>query len=149
MNILAVIVSGLVGTVVFSMVLILAPKMGMPKMDIVGLLGSMFNKNGNPLMGWLAHIIMGIVFAVLYAILWSYGVGSPTFVGGLVFGVVHWLIVGMIMGMIPLMHAGIKAGTVKAPGIYMTNQGGLMAFMGGLVGHMIFGLIVALVYSLF
>jgi len=29
----------------------------------------------------------------------------------------------------------------------MTNNGGLMAFMGGLVGHMIFGLIVALVYA--
>lgn len=28
---------------------------------------------------------------------------------------------------------------VMAPKMGMTNHGGLMAFMGGLVGHMIFG----------
>jgi hypothetical protein len=31
----------------------------------------------------------------------------------------------------------------------MTNQGGMMAFFGGLMGHMIFGIVVALVYNLF
>lgn len=149
MNILAAVVSGIVGTVIFSMVLILAPKMGMPKMDIVGILGSMFKKEGNPLFGWLAHFMMGIVFAVIYALLWNLGIGSPTPVTGLIFGAVHWLIVGMVMGMIPMMHAGIKAGLVKAPGVYMTKQGGVMSFMGGLVGHMIFGLVVALIYRLF
>jgi hypothetical protein len=29
----------------------------------------------------------------------------------------------------------------------MTNNGGPMAFMGGLVGHMIFGIVIALVYA--
>lgn len=149
MNILAAVVSGLVGTVIFSMVLIMAPKMGMPKMDIVSLLGSMFKKEGNPLFGWLAHFMMGIVFAVVYALLWSVGIGSPTLVNGLMFGAVHWLIVGMVMGMIPMMHAGIKSGLVKVPGVYMIKQGGAMAFMGGLVGHMIFGMIVAIIYNLF
>jgi hypothetical protein len=31
----------------------------------------------------------------------------------------------------------------------MTNNGGMMAFVGGLIGHMVFGLVVALIYSLF
>ncbi len=63
--------------------------------------------------------------------------------------VVHWLIVGLMMGGVPMLHAGVKAGTVKAPGVCMMSDGGMMAFVGGLIGHVLYGLIVALVYGLF
>ncbi len=146
MNILNAVIAGLVSTVVFTMILIMAPKMGMPKMDIVELLGSMFGKP-NRILGWMMHLMMGIVFALIYAFLWSNGIGAATWTSGLVFGAIHWLVVGVLMAMIPMMHAGIKSGAVKAPGMWMTNNGGVMAFMGGLVGHMIFGVVVALVYA--
>lgn len=146
MNILGAVVAGLVASLVFSMVLVMAPKMGMPKMDIVSLLGSMFGKP-NQALGWMMHLMMGVVFALIYAFLWSAGIGAATWTGGLVFGAAQWLVVGVVMGMIPMMHAGIKSGAVQAPGLWMTNHGGLMAFMGGLVGHMIFGIVIALVYA--
>lgn len=147
MNVFAAIVAGLVSTIVFTMILMMAPKMGMPKMDIVGLLGSMFGKP-SPALGWMMHLMMGVVFALVYAFLWSNGIGSASWTSGLVFGAVHWLIVGVMMAMIPMMHAGIKSGAVQAPGMWMTgNGGGMMAFMGGLVGHMIFGVVTALVYA--
>ena len=149
MNILGAIVAGLAGTAVFSMVMLMAPKMGMPKMDIVGLLGSMLGKENRQL-GWMMHAMLGVVFGLVYAFLWSKGIGSPTWHGGAIFGAGQWLIVGMIMGaMIPMMHAGIRSGEVKAPGFWMTNNGGMMAFAGGLFGHLVFGAVVALVYSLF
>jgi len=47
MNVLAAIIAGLVGTVVLTMFMSMAPKMGMPKMDMVGMLGSMFGVPGN------------------------------------------------------------------------------------------------------
>ena len=147
MNILNAVIAGIVATIVFTMVLVMAPKMGMPKMDIVSLLGSRFSAKSNQALGWMMHLMMGIVFALIYAFLWSNGIGAATWLGGLVFGAIHWLIVGMVMGMIPMMHVGIKSGTVQAPGLWMTNNGGVMAFMGGLVGHMIFGVVVALVYA--
>ena len=147
MDILSAIISGLVGTIAISVVMPVAPMMGMPKMDIVGLLSTMFGKP-NRFLGWMMHMMMGVVFALIYAFLWSVGIGTPNWLFGLIFGAVHWLIVGLIMGMIPLMHAGIKSGDVDPPGLWMTNQGGKMAFLGGLMGHMIFGLIVALVYAL-
>ncbi len=101
-------------------------------------------------MCWLdLHLMMGVVFGLIYAFFWSLGLGAPTWQWGLAFGAVHWLIVGMIMGMIPMMHAGIRSGVVKAPGIWMTNSGGAMAFFAGLMAHMIFGLVVALVYAAF
>jgi uncharacterized membrane protein YagU involved in acid resistance len=147
MNIPGAVIAGLVGTAVFSMALALGPKMGMPKMDIVGMLGTMFGQANRPL-GWMMHFMMGIVFALVYAFLWANGILAPTGTGGLAFGVVHWLIVGVIMGLIPMLHLGIRRGEVKAPGVWMTNGGGMMAFVAGLLGHMIFGVVVALVYSL-
>jgi hypothetical protein len=146
MNILSAVIAGVVASLVFSMILAVAPKMGMPKMDIVSLLGSMFGKP-NQALGWMMHLMMGIVFALVYAFLWSSGISGATWLGGLIFGAVQWLIVGMVMGMIPMLHVGIKSGAVKAPGLWMTNNGGAMAFMGGLVGHMIFGIVIALVYA--
>jgi len=149
MNILSAVIAGIVASLVFSIVLAMAPCMGMPKMDIVDLLGSMFSGKSSPVLGWMMHLMMGIVFAVIYAFLWSSGIGAATWLNGVIFGAVQWLVVGMAMGMIPMMHVGIKSGAVQAPGLWMTNNGGLMAFMGGLVGHMIFGIVIALVYSAF
>jgi hypothetical protein len=58
-------------------------------------------------------------------------------------------VAGLVMGMIPMVHAGIKSGEVQVPGLWMTNNGGRMAFVGGLMGHLVFGLVVALIYNLF
>jgi hypothetical protein len=148
MNVFGAIIAGLVGTVAISMVMAMAPRMGMPKMDIVDMLSTMFGKP-NRMLGWMMHFMMGIIFALIYTFLWSLGVGSATWLNGLVFGAVHWLVVGMVMGIIPMVHAGIKSGAVKAPGLWMTNNGGMMAFVGGLIGHLAFGLVVALIYNLF
>jgi len=149
MDILGAIVAGVVGTTVMTMVMMMAPKMGMPKMDIVGMLGSMFSADGNRMVGMVMHFMMGIVFAIVYALLWNAGVGTVTLLWGVIFGTGHWLIAGVMMGSAAMMHAGVKAGTVNAPGVYMINNGGMMAFMGGLIGHVIFGMVVALVYGLF
>ncbi len=145
MDILSAVISGLVGTVAISAVMAMAPLMGMPKMDIVGMLSTMFGKP-NKVLGWIMHFMMGVVFALIYAFLWSIGIGSAGWLSGLIFGAVHWLVVGLMMAMIPVMHVGIKNGDVEAPGLWMTNQGGFLAFIGGLMGHMIFGLVAALVY---
>jgi len=147
MNVLSAVIAGIAGTIAISMVMGLAPMMGMPKMDIVDMLSTMFGKP-NKVLGWMMHLMMGVVFALIYAFLWSRGLGSSNWLFGLIFGAVHWLIVGVIMAMIPIMHVGIKNGDVEAPGMWMTNQGGILAFIGGLMGHMVFGLVVTLVYNL-
>ena len=147
MNVLAAIIAGLVGTVVLTMFMSMAPKMGMPKMDMVGMLGSMFGAPGHRGLGMFIHLMMGVVFGLVYAYLWSAGVGSATLAGGIVFGIVHWLAAGMMMAPMPMMHAGIKSGDVPAPGAYMTKNGGMKAFMGGLVGHAVFNNVICKVIS--
>ncbi|HKZ85226.1 MAG TPA: DUF6789 family protein [Anaerolineae bacterium] len=149
MNIVGAVVAGIVGTAVISIVMAMAPRMGMPKMAIWEMLGSMFSKDGNNTLGWVLHFMMGAIFAIIYAALWSAGVGSVSVGSGALFGAVHWLAAGLVMGGMPMLHEGIKAGTVQAPGVYMLSNGGVMAFMGGLIGHVIYGVVVALVYGLF
>jgi uncharacterized membrane protein YagU involved in acid resistance len=149
MNFVGAIVAGLAGTIAMSMVMLMAPRMGMPKMAIWETLGSMFSARGNTALGWIMHFMMGIVFAIIYAALWAASVGSAALVNGLIFGAIHWLVVGLMMAGVPMMHAGVRAGTIKAPGVYMASSGGMMAFVGGLIGHVIYGLIVALVYGAF
>ncbi len=149
MNVVGAIVAGLVGTAIISMVMAMAPKMGMPKMAIWEMLGSMFSSEGNVAMGWAMHFMAGAVFAIVYAALWTAGIGSLSIVSGIIFGIVHWIIVGLMMGAMPMMHVGIKSGSVQAPGVFMLSNGGMMAFMGGLMGHVIYGVVVAIVYGAF
>lgn len=149
MNIIGAIIAGVIGTIVITMVMAMAPKMGMPKMDMVGMLGAMFSPEGNRTLGLAIHLMMGVVFAIIYALLWSLGIGTQGLLWGAIFGAGHWLVAGSMMGGMPMMHAGIKAGTVQAPGVFMLQTGGVMAFMGGLMGHIIFGLVVTLVYGFF
>ena len=60
MNILGAIVAGLAATAVFTMVMMMAPKM-----DIVGMLGTMFGKE-NRALGWMMHAMIGIIFGLIY-----------------------------------------------------------------------------------
>ena len=115
----------------------------------------MFDRRGNNTLGWMAHFMMGAVLALIYAALWSAGLGAPTLVWGLLFGVVHFFVVGLMtlaparsagVGGMPMLHAGIKAGTVRAPGVMMLNQG-MMGLMGGLLGHILYGVVVVSVYA--
>mgnify|MGYP001375512834 CR=1 FL=1 len=148
LNIIGAVISGLVATAVMTGMMMMAPMMGMPKMDMPALLGSMFGAPGNKMMGLAMHFMMGVVFAVIYAALFGAVAGTNIILLGVIFGVGHWFIVGLMTGMMPMMHAGIRSGDVPAPGIYMTNLGGMMGFIGGLIGHVVFGLVVGIVYGL-
>lgn len=147
-DLVAAIVGGLVGTAVMTVLMTLAPMLGMPKMDMPALLGSMFGAPGSKTLGLLMHFMMGTVFGLVYAALFSVVTGTSIVLLGGLFGIVHWLIAGLMTGMMPMMHAGIRSGQVEAPGVYMTRLGGMLGFVGGLMGHVVFGLVVGLTYGL-
>lgn len=147
-DILAVVIAGLVGTIVITIMMALGPKMGMPKMDMPGMLGSMFGAPGNRTMGMIMHLINGVIFTFIYALFWTNGIGAPQALSGVLFGVVHWLVVGLVMGIMPMVHAGIQSGDIPEPGVYMLKNGGGMGFMGGLVGHIVFAVVVVLIFPI-
>ena len=145
MHILGAIVAGIVGTIVMTMVI----DINRPNTDIVDMLGSMFYSEGNRILGTLLHIMIGTTFAIIYVVLWNAGIGSASLLWGAVFGAIHWLIAGAMLGGLTIVHAGVKAGTMNAPGIYMRHNNGIMAFADGLLGHIIFGIAVSIIYGLF
>jgi uncharacterized membrane protein YagU involved in acid resistance len=138
MNVAGAVIAGLVGTVVMTMLMVVAPAMGMPKMDIVGMLGSMFtsSKGTATVVGWVVHLMMGIIFAIIYALVWSLGIGSTTWLWGLIFGAVHAIVAIVMMPMMMRMHP-------RPPQV----AAGPMTMVGQLMGHLVFGLVVALVYA--
>ena len=140
MDIVGAIVAGLAGTAAMTVLMYVAPMMGMPKMDIVGMLGSMFtaNKGVATELGLMAHFMAGVVFALIYALLWSIGLGSATWLWGLVFGAVHGIVAIVMVPLLMRMHP-------RAPEM----AGGAMAKAGMLMAHMVYGLVVALVYAAF
>jgi hypothetical protein len=52
---------------------------------------------------------LGTISAIIYAALWSAGIGSANAGSGALFGIVHWLAVGLVMGIVPALHAGMRA----------------------------------------
>ena len=71
MNIFAAVIAGIGGTAVLSLMMAMGPRLGLPPVDIVGMLGSMCGKESNRVLGWIMHMMMGVVFALIYAFLWS------------------------------------------------------------------------------
>lgn len=137
-NVGRAILGGLVGTLVMTMIMYAAPMMGMPKMDVAAMLGSMLNGGQMPasmsgpwLMGMTMHLFDGIIiFPLIYAfLLFRILPGSP-WLKGVIWGLILWLLSqGMVM---PMMGIGLFS--ANAPNRMMT-------VIGSLMGHIIYGAI--------
>ena len=145
MSIVGAIIAGLIGSIVVSIMLAIAPQMGLPKMDFVGILAAWVGVPRARIVGFVLHLLIGVVWAFIYAALWSAGIGSPDVTIGALFGIVHWLIAGALFGLFSFLRPGVPDS--GSPGLYLRNLGGSLGFFGGLMVHVIYGLTVALVYE--
>ena len=84
-NVSKSIVAGIVGTLVMTMVILMAPYMGMPKMSPPAMVAGML---GMPmLVGWVMHFMIGIGYAFVYVYLFNPKVKiASTLLSGLAFG---------------------------------------------------------------
>jgi hypothetical protein len=125
---------GLVGTLVMtSMMYIVAPMMGL-RMDIAAMLGSMLG--GSWLAGMMMHFVNGaVIFPAIYAYaLYDRVPGSPA-IKGTVWGVALWLVAQTVV--MPMMGAGM----------FSSAMGGMMAAMGSLIGHVLYGSLLGIIAS--
>ena len=125
---------GFVGTLAMTaMMYLVAPMMGL-HMDIAAMLGSMLG--GSWTAGLMMHVVNGsVIFPAIYAYaLYARLPGSPA-IRGTVWGVALWLIAQTAV--MPMMGAGV----------FSSAMGGMMAAMGSLIGHVLYGSLLGVIAS--
>ena len=149
----AAIGAGLIGGAVTSVILYMGIAMmpGQIKMDLFYLLGSMtFRRKVMVYLGGaMAYAAMSIEFALIYVGVFEWvDIESALAAWGLLFGFVHYLVVGMALGMMPMMHPPIKTGEIQAPGAFaLAYPAGTVT--GFLMLHLLYGVLVGALYTAF
>ncbi len=134
LNIQKVVTAGFLGTLAMTVLMVIGPMMGMPKMDMGQMLGPM-----NPIlqmpyaMGWVMHFILGIVLTGIYASVFLNLLPSDGWKRGMIFSLIPFLLKEIMVS--PMMGMGLFEG------------GNMMMIMGGLLGHLVYGAVAGLVYG--
>lgn len=142
--------AGLIGGAVMVVLLYGAIAM-MPRvmnMNMMAMLGGMFGLTG-PLgfgVGLMIHAMMSVLFGIAHVgVLTALDAESSIGAGALV-GLAHGVVAGVMLSAMPAMHPLMRAGQMAAPGPFGWSLGPMNA-MGFMMLHIIFGVIVAAVYS--
>lgn len=158
-------VAGSIGAVAMTAMMQMSKAMGMTKMPGMDLVqGAMVTDDPQKakVIGKFTHlIVMGtVVFGLTYAALFTAFDSTTWWVGALIGGV-HGVVSGVFMTMMGNTHPRMESAAaftgeavevrggqlrIAEPGFFAKNWGGATP-MGIVVGHVIYGLVVALVYG--
>jgi uncharacterized membrane protein YagU involved in acid resistance len=128
-NIMRVIGAGVLGTLAMTAVgLYVAPMMGMPPMNPADMLADAMG--GLTMLGWGAHLMIGIVLALIYAKVVLALLPGPPAVRGALFSLAPWLMAQIVV--MPMMGMGLFSGSMTMAG-------------GSLVGHLVYGVVLGAV----
>src|SRR6266568_8183603 len=132
------IIAGSTGRMAMILLIYIGPILRLPKIDMVGMLGSLAapNKEAAVTLGGAIHFSLGIVFAIIYAALWSVGIGSPTWYWGILFGTVHGLLVVLLLLVTTRIFPQLSQ-----------DFNNLAMMIAILLNHIVFGIVVAIVYT--
>jgi uncharacterized membrane protein YagU involved in acid resistance len=143
------IVAGVIATAVMTIVMYLGKAMGMP-MDMPRMLGLMFvgpESGAVTLIGLVVHVMMGVIFAIIYVLLFNLFHIAPSWQWGALFGAVLGVLAGLAFGMMPALHPRMGNGDeLPAPGMFGHNLGAMVP-IAIVVLHVIFGVVVGGVYA--
>lgn len=126
--------AGLAGTVAMTAFSLMGPLMGMPKMSAPAMLSGFM---GVPaFVGWLAHLMIGSVLALLYVYVFVEKLPGKPWVKGALYGLAPWFLLQVMVN--PIMGAGVFALKTEAP---------MLMIVGSLMGHLVYGAVLGAVYG--
>ncbi|MGH7664008.1 MAG: DUF6789 family protein [Gemmatimonadaceae bacterium] len=141
------IIAGVVGGVAMTILAWLVRQAGLP-MNAEMMLGSMVSSSPGATT-WLIGFIMHLMISALIALAYAWGFERVTHragaVVGLGFAVIHVIIAGVVMAMIPVMHPMIPE-QMPAPGAFMANMGATFVALF-VIEHLLYGAIVGAMYG--
>lgn len=141
MNFIAAIISGVVATAAMILAILIGPTLlGMPRLDVTVFVGTAFTPDERRAraIGWLILPFNGAVLAIICALLWEAGIGSATWLWGLIFGAVLGVLTILLLPLMMRFHP--RAEEKPEWPTWM-----IALFMW--LGHLVYGLVVALAYS--
>lgn len=142
------VLGGVIGGAVMSLMMALGRSMMGMQANLEMMLGTMFGAAPGP-GTWLLGFGMHLMISALIALIYAWGFERLTHRGGwqmgLGFGVIHAVIGGVAMGMMPAIHPLIPE-QMPAPGAFMSNLG-MMGIVAEFVLHMVYGAIVGATYG--
>lgn len=127
-NLVRTLLAGLAATLVMTVIMLMAPAMGLPPMNVGAMLGSVMG--GSLILGWMGHFLIGAGLAVGYAALFAERLPGSPMLRGAIFSLLPWLMAQVIV--MPMMGMGLFSGSISAAG-------------GSLIGHVVYGLVLGLV----
>lgn len=123
--------AGLLGTAVMTMLMVAAPLMGLPPMPIGAMLGAFLGIGAT--LGWAMHFMIGVGLATGYALLFAERLPGAPAVRGMAFSLIPFLVAQVAL--MPMMGGPVFSG------------GDVKAIMGSLMGHLVYGAVVGLLYG--
>ncbi len=152
MNALAWGISGFGATVVLTLMLVGAQGLGLTRMSLPYLLGTMFtpDRDRARLVGVLVHLLNGWIFSLVYFAAFAVA-GAATLLLGALIGLVHGLFVAAVgLPVLPAFHPRVArphAGPtterrLEPPGFMARNYGWSTAAVL-VAAHVVFGLLLA------
>jgi hypothetical protein len=131
-NMSSILKGGLIATAAMTLLMMVAPMMGMPKMPIGEMLAGFM---GIPVaFGWIAHFMIGVVLAAAYVVFWKDRLSVKPAVKGMLFALIPFFMAQIIV--MPMMGAGLFSMNSGAP---------MMMVMGSLIGHLVYGAVLGIV----
>ncbi len=124
------IIGGIIGTAAMTMVTLIAPMMGMPKMSPPAMLSMMI---GFPIIvGWMMHFMIGIIFAMMYAFILL----------NMLKKISNNILKGVIFGMFAFIFGQIMIAIMGAMFPMPPMEGSVMLMvLGSIIGHLVFGIV--------
>lgn len=131
LNLGRALVAGIVGTAAMTMLMLVAPLMGMPRMAIGEMLGSVLRIGSAA--GWAMHVVIGLVLAVIYAGWFAARLPGGPVLRGAIYGSGVFVVAQLVVT--PMMGGGVFSG------------GNMAMIVGSLMGHLVYGAVVGAVYG--
>jgi hypothetical protein len=141
---------GIIGGIAMSLMMAMARGMGLIGASIERYEGCMLTGKdegaGSWTAGFLMHLTMSAIIGIIYAWAFAQFWGRSTWSLGLLGGLIHWSVAGMVLPMMDAMNRCVRTGQIEGWGAFGSKRGAMM--VGGfLMDHLLYGLIVGWLYT--
>ena len=131
-ELISILKGGTIATAAMTLLMLIAPMMGMPKMPIGNMLAGFM---GIPVaLGWIAHFMIGVVLAAGYVYFLKDKLSGKPAIKGILFALIPFFMAQIMV--MPMMGAGFFSMNTGAP---------MMMVMGSLIGHVVYGAVLGTV----